>query len=143
MGGRPPEEVPDRMAGLCAWIAEREDRLVTFPPPVIAGVAHYALTDIHPFADGNGRVARLLSAAILMRLGFISRRLFSFERYYAENRDAYYAGPTRSIAGARFVSRDHPRIVERIAAERELERKRQSRSLTGGCTRASLRHNRR
>jgi Fic family protein len=89
--GPPPEEVPDRMAGLCAWIAEREDRLVTFPPPVIAGVAHYALTDIHPFADGNGRVARLLSAAILMRLGFMSRRLFSFEGYYAQNRDAYYA----------------------------------------------------
>ncbi len=89
--GPPPGEVPDRMAGLCTWVAEREDRLVTFPPPVIAGVAHYALTDIHPFADGNGRVARLLSAAILMRLGFISRRLFSFERYYAENRNAYYA----------------------------------------------------
>ena len=89
--GPPPEEVPDRIAGLCAWIAEREDRPVDFPPPVIAGVAHYALTDIHPFADGNGRVARLLSAAVLMRLGLISRRLFSFERHYAENRDAYYA----------------------------------------------------
>jgi Fic family protein len=89
--GPPPDEVPARMAGLCTWVAEREDRLVDFPPPVIAGVAHYALTDIHPFADGNGRVARLLSAAILMRLGFVSRRLFSFERYYAENREAYYA----------------------------------------------------
>lgn len=89
--GPPPGEVPGRMAGLCAWVTEREDRLVTFPPPVIAGVAHYALTDIHPFADGNGRVARLLSATILMRLGLISRRLFSFERYYAENRNAYYA----------------------------------------------------
>ncbi len=89
--GPPPAEVPDRVAGLCRWIAEREDRPVAFPPPVIAGVAHYALTDIHPFADGNGRVARLLSAAILMRLGFISRRLFSFERHYAENRAAYYA----------------------------------------------------
>ncbi len=89
--GPPPTEVPDRIAGLCSWIAEREDRPVAFPPPVIAGVAHYALTDIHPFADGNGRVARLLSAAILMRLGFISRRLFSFERHYAEDRAAYYA----------------------------------------------------
>lgn len=89
--GPPAGEVPDRMAGLCAWIAEREDRLVTFPPPVIAGVAHYALTDIHPFADGTGRVARLLSAAVLMRLGFISPRLFSFERYYAEDRNAYYS----------------------------------------------------
>ncbi|HEX9642129.1 MAG TPA: Fic family protein, partial [Candidatus Krumholzibacteria bacterium] len=99
--GPPPEEIPDRMAGLCAWVVEREDRLVTFPPPVIAGVAHYALTDIHPFADGNGRIARLLSAAILMRLGFIARRLFSFERYYAENRDAYYAA-LRSVRTETF-----------------------------------------
>jgi Fic family protein len=99
--GPPPEEVSDRMAGLCAWVAEREDRPVDFPPPVIAGVAHYALTDIHPFADGNGRVARLLSAAILMRLGLISRRLFSFERYYAENRDAYYAA-LRSVRAETF-----------------------------------------
>lgn len=89
--GPPPAEVPGRIEGLCTWIAEREERLVEFPPPVIAGVAHYALTDIHPFADGNGRVARLLTAAVLMRLGFIERRLFSFERYYAQDRSAYYA----------------------------------------------------
>jgi len=99
--GPPPKEVPQRVAGLCTWIAEREDRLVSFPPPVIAGVAHYALTDIHPFADGNGRIARLLTAAILMRLGFISRRLFSFERHYAENREAYYAA-LRSVRAKTF-----------------------------------------
>lgn len=99
--GPPPEEVSKRMAGLCAWVAEREDRLVDFPPPVIAGVAHYALTDIHPFADGNGRAARLLSGATLMRLGFISRRLFSFERYYANDRDAYYAA-LRSVRAQTF-----------------------------------------
>jgi Fic family protein len=122
----PPEEVADRMAGLCAWVIEREDRLVTFPPPVIAGVAHYALTDIHPFADGNGRVARLLSAAILLRLGFISRRLFSFERYYAENRDAYYAA-LRSVRTETFnmntwleyflggLAEEYERVAARIA----------------------------
>jgi Fic family protein len=124
--GPPPEEVPDRMAGLCAWIAAREDRLVAFPPPVIAGVAHYALTDIHPFADGNGRVARLLTAAILMRLGFISRRLFSFERHYAENRDAYYAA-LRSVRAETFnmntwleyflggLAEEYERVATRIA----------------------------
>lgn len=124
--GPPAEEVPDRVAGLCAWIAEREDRLVNFPPPVIAGVAHYALTDIHPFADGNGRLARLLSAAVLMRLGFISRRLFSFERYYAENRDAYYAA-LRSVRAKTFnmntwleyflggLAEEYERVAARIA----------------------------
>jgi Fic family protein len=124
--GPPPDEVPDRMAGLCTWIAEREDRPVAFPPPVIAGVAHYALTDIHPFADGNGRVARLLSAAILMRLGFISRRLFSFERHYAENRDAYYAA-LRSVRAETFnmntwleyflggLADEYERVAKRVA----------------------------
>jgi Fic family protein len=124
--GPPPEEVPARMAALCAWVAEREERLVAFPPPVIAGVVHYALTDIHPFADGNGRVARLLSAAILMRLGFISRRLFSFERYYAENRDAYYAA-LRSVRAETFnmntwleyflagLAKEYERVAARIA----------------------------
>jgi Fic family protein len=124
--GPPPGEVPDRMAGLCVWIAEREDRLVTFPPPVIAGVAHYGLTDIHPFADGNGRVARLLSAAVLMRLGFISRRLFSFERHYAENRDGYYAA-LRSVRAETFnmntwleyflggLAEEYERVAARIA----------------------------
>lgn len=124
--GPPPEEVSDRMAGFCTWIAEREARPVAFPPPVIAGVAHYALTDIRPFADGNGRVARLLSAAILMRLGFISRRLFSFERHYAENRDAYYAA-LRSVRAKTFnmntwleyflggLAEEYERVAKRIA----------------------------
>lgn len=87
----PPAEVPRRIQGLSSWIAAREERLVDFPPPVLAGVAHYAITDIHPFADGNGRVARLATAALLMRHGFLTGRIFSLERYYAEDREAYYA----------------------------------------------------
>lgn len=89
--GSPPEEVPGRMAGLCDWIIRREQRLDEFPPPVIAGVAHYAITDIHPFANGNGRTARLAASAILLRHGYLPGRLFSFEGYYARDRDAYLA----------------------------------------------------
>jgi Fic family protein len=61
------------------------------PPFVIAGVMHYGVTDVHPFADGNGRVARLAQTALLMRAGVLPGRMFSFERYYAEDRAAYYA----------------------------------------------------
>lgn len=127
--GPPAGEVADRMAGLCEWIAAREERLVEFPPPVIAGVAHYAITDIHPFADGNGRVARLATAAILMRLGFVESRLFSFERYYAINREAYYAA-LRSVraqtlsmnAWLEYFLRGLAEEYERVAAKiRELE----------------------
>ncbi len=127
--GPPPSEVAARMAGLCSWIVARELRPVEFPPPVIAGVAHYAITDIHPFADGNGRVARLLAAGILMRLGFLPRRLFSFEKYYAENRGAYYAA-LRSVRAQTlnmdewlgYFLRGLAGEYERVAAKvRELE----------------------
>ena len=91
--GPPADEVPPRMAGVFDWI----DRKTTVESPfVIAGVVHWAITDIHPFADGNGRAARLFQAATLMQAGVLPGRMLSFERYYAENRTAYY-GALRSV----------------------------------------------
>jgi Fic family protein len=87
--GSPPEEVAGRMAGFCAWIVDREARLEEFPPPVLAAIAHYAITDIHPYANGNGRTARLLSSAVLMRHGYLPGGLFCFDGYYARDKTAY------------------------------------------------------
>jgi cell filamentation protein, protein adenylyltransferase len=87
--GPPPDEVEPRMLGMFSWL---NDRLAAEDPPyVIAGVVHYGITDVHPFADGNGRAARLFQTALLMRAGVLPGRMFSFERYYAEDRPAYYA----------------------------------------------------
>lgn len=84
----PPAEVPSRMEGLFEWL----DRKTTADEPafVLAGVAHYGITDIHPFADGNGRAARLFQAALLMKNEVLPGRMFSFERYYADDRERYY-----------------------------------------------------
>ncbi len=60
------------------------------PPFVLAGVMHYGITDVHPFADGNGRAARLFQTALLMKTDVLPGRMFSFERYYAQDRSAYY-----------------------------------------------------
>lgn len=87
--GPPEGEVEPRMIGIFEWVNRKID--AGDPPFVIAGVAHYAITDVHPFADGNGRAARLLQTALLMRSGVLPGRMFSFERYYAEDRSAYYA----------------------------------------------------
>jgi Fic family protein len=57
---------------------------------------HYGITDVHPFADGNGRVARLFQAALLMQTNVLPGRMYSFERYYAEDQNAYY-GALRSV----------------------------------------------
>jgi Fic family protein len=88
--GPPPSEVELRMRGLFEWldgVLEQKD----YPPFIAAGVMHYGITDVHPFADGNGRVARLFQVALLMKQGVLPGRMFSFERYYAEDRGAYYA----------------------------------------------------
>lgn len=82
-------EVPGRVESMLAWVRAKLDG--GEPPYIVAGVAHYGITDVHPFADGNGRVARLFQAALLMKAGVLPGRMFSFERYYAEDRSAYYA----------------------------------------------------
>lgn len=86
--GPPAAEVAARMAGMFGWLNAKLQ--AGDPPYVVAGVAHYGITDVHPFADGNGRVARLFQAAVLMRADVLPGRMLSFERYYAEDRPAYY-----------------------------------------------------
>ena len=57
-----PRKVPDLMNGLAKWL-----KLATDLHPVeLAAEAHYRLVTIHPFADGNGRTARLLMNMILL-----------------------------------------------------------------------------
>jgi Fic family protein len=59
-----PAEVPPLMADLGRWLAAAE------PGPSSAFEAHYRLVTIHPFADGNGRTARLLMNLLLLRAGW-------------------------------------------------------------------------
>src|SRR5690349_20184753 len=68
--GPPASEVPERMQSMFEWLAarfERDDE----PPYILAGVMHYGITDVHPFADGNGRVARLFQVLLLMLAGVL------------------------------------------------------------------------
>ena len=57
---------------------------------VAMAAAHHRLAWIHPFRDGNGRVARLHSHAVLGQLG-LTNGLWSPLRGFARAQDAYYA----------------------------------------------------
>lgn len=87
--GPPADEVPGLIQAMFDWL-ERKLASGEEPSFVLAGVIHYEITDIHPFADGNGRAARLIQTALLMARDVLAGRMFSFERYYAEDRGAYY-----------------------------------------------------
>jgi len=66
---RPPEHflVEDQMRELVCWYNENKTKL---HPVELAAVFHHKYTYIHPFIDGNGRSARLLTNLILMRSGY-------------------------------------------------------------------------
>jgi Fic family protein len=55
-----------------------------------SGIVHYELAKIHPFLDGNGRVARALSTLILFLEGYDIRKFFSLEEYFDKNAQEYY-----------------------------------------------------
>jgi Fic family protein len=59
----PPEakDVKNLMAGMVDWVNKNTELAC----PIIAGVAHYQFATIHPYYDGNGRTARLLTTLIL------------------------------------------------------------------------------
>jgi len=59
-------------------------------PLIIAGIFHKQFVVIHPFVDGNGRTARLLSKILLARMGLNTFNLFSFENYYNRNVASYF-----------------------------------------------------
>jgi Fic family protein len=54
---------------------------------------------IHPFADGNGRVARLLTTSELLRLGYDVARYVSVEHRIYESKNTYYAALRQSQEG--------------------------------------------
>lgn len=65
-----PLETPALMADLVHWYQEALARQ-TLHPLLLAATFHYRFVDIHPFDDGNGRMARLLTNLILMQQGFM------------------------------------------------------------------------
>ena len=59
----PPQNVPTLMKDLFAWMKKEKD----LNPLILSSVFHYEFVFIHPFSDGNGRMARLWQTAILTK----------------------------------------------------------------------------
>ncbi|MGE0031213.1 MAG: Fic family protein [Steroidobacteraceae bacterium] len=79
-------EVPGLMNELIASLNLQSD----VPVMVRAAMAHLNLTMIHPFSDGNGRMARALQTFVLAREGVVDPRFSSIEEYLGGARQAYY-----------------------------------------------------
>ena len=58
----PPQLVPSQMQALFAWMRKEKDKV---HPLILSSIFHYEFVFIHPFSDGNGRMARLWQTALL------------------------------------------------------------------------------
>ena len=85
-------EGPDALA-VPALIGELIDYLnapTNCPVVVKAAMAHLNFTMIHPFKDGNGRMARALQTLVLSRDGVLNPVFSSIEEWLGRNTQAYY-----------------------------------------------------
>lgn len=80
----PCEQIERLLAEIASYLeATRRDHI---HPLLVAAALHYQIVAIHPFADGNGRVARFLAELCLLQAGVVSPALpltLIFRRHYA------------------------------------------------------------
>jgi Fic family protein len=65
-----------------------------------AAMAHLNLVLIHPFSDGNGRMARCLQTLVLAREGILESQFSSIEEYLGRNTPAYYDVLAKTAEGS-------------------------------------------
>lgn len=87
---RPPPapEVPYLIKEFLEWLNSAEGREIH--PAFRSGIAHYVISSVHPFTDGDGRTARGLATLILFAEGYDIKKLFSLEEYFDRNAFDYY-----------------------------------------------------
>ena len=81
------KDIQNLMAEYMKWF--NSDMIGNLSPIIRSAIAHYYLALIHPFADGNGRTARLVESAILMESG-IKYLPIMLSNYYYKEIDEYF-----------------------------------------------------
>ncbi|NMC35430.1 Fic family protein [Candidatus Beckwithbacteria bacterium] len=83
-----PVEVPFQIEHFLEWLNSFVSKDVH--PVLRAGITHYELARIHPFVDGNGRVARAMATLVLHRENYDIKGFFSLEEHYDQKPGEYY-----------------------------------------------------
>lgn len=72
---------------LLEWLKQTKSQI---HPIIRAALVHLEFVSIHPFTDGNGRMARLLTQLVMYRDGWDFRKILVLEDYYNRDRMSYY-----------------------------------------------------
>jgi Fic family protein len=87
---RPPAsaDVPALVNEVAKWLGSGD---LSRHPVVRGAMAHLNLVSIHPFRDGNGRLARIVQSLVLAKEGLLRPELVSIEPYLGRHTREYYA----------------------------------------------------
>lgn len=101
----PPEysEIPELLDELVKYVNTTDDH-----PLIVAAIVHYQIVTIHPFEDGNGRTARLMSGYILDLYGYGFGGIGSLEEYFAYDPDEYYESLQMGLPPLYYSGRENP-----------------------------------
>lgn len=84
--GSPWKDVPKQARDFLKWLNFVAGEL---PAVFSSAILHLRLAEIHPFRDGNGRVARIMATWELYRRGFDTLHIFALDEILQENRALY------------------------------------------------------
>ncbi len=84
-----PHLTASEMDQLLQWTEERLEK-EDLPPLIIVAAFIYEFLSIHPYQDGNGRLSRLLTSLLLMKLDYPFIQYVSFEHVVENKKDDYY-----------------------------------------------------
>ncbi len=82
----PADRLPGEVAAFLRWFESDQD----IDPLLNAGLAHLWFVTLHPFDDGNGRIARAIADMALARSEGIGQRFYSMSAQIRAERNAYY-----------------------------------------------------
>jgi Fic family protein len=91
------DSVVGLMDEVVAWLAEGDPEVDVV---IRAAMAHLHVVSVHPFRDGNGRVARIVQSLVLAREGLGSPEFFSIEEYLRDHTQEYYAALREAQGGS-------------------------------------------
>ena len=101
--GPDASDVPGLMEEVVAWLHDDAEQAHVV---VRAAMAHLHVVSVHPFSDGNGRIARIAQSLVLARDGLLAPELGSIEEYLGRHTESYYAALQEAQGGGYQPDRD-------------------------------------
>jgi len=96
----PAYRLPFEMARFLEWVNTSSIE----PPLIKAAIGHLWFVTVHPFEDGNGRIARAVGDLLLSRADGVSQRCYSVSAQIQQQRQAYYRILEQSQKGSMDVT---------------------------------------